>query len=583
LKSRQLKQSQNKERKITMPKVSKYGAIQLTNSTHDVEVIIDEQIKVIQESDSLSRQQLKLSRNYYNNIVEAENRRRFLIKWGGETSPLPPHEHEKLPSPREECEDRTYNKKDPVCKECEFVKECKQRKAASTCDECEEHWQFWRDRYYSVKPLDLIPYREKAIESGLYWGSYLLVEQAFSAAWKSRDFFSDVKFKSWHSGGVIGVQIQSLQDMNSFFKIEKAFDPREGRRAGQRHTLQIRVGTINDEPVWSDPIKFEMHRPLKGIVTWVMICLSYRGTREIWSVNFTCSNVPARTDDAQEGSVAIDVSWRKMPNGCIRIAYARGSNGNEYEMTMNQRWYERIERADRIRSFRDQRLNELKAQDKRFCLVKKPHRVRAFALKHNIEDIKGGYKYSDKKGHRYENLKGWCDYDLHLDQYELGCRRKSVAARRDAMKVWIRMLRRRYATAIIKDSSHKEMKDRKRAIKDGIRRPARKQGHHAAPGEFIEEICKVFGRDDNVAVVESPGTTATCTECGHLMEVGPELLVTCENMICEQCGAQRDRDRVSTQNLSDRFYAGEYKKPRARKTTARFAKRHKNSNQPEQC
>jgi transposase len=131
------------------------------------------------------------------------------------------------------------------------------------------------------------------------------------------------------------------------------------------------------------------------------------------------------------------------------------------------------------------------------------------------------------------------------------------------------MLRKKYAIVVVKDSAHKEMKEQAKAR--GLPRGARKQGHHGAPGETLREIEIAFGREENVAVVEAPGTTATCEKCHAIMEVGAELMV-----YCERCDTHEDRDRVSTRNLLRLYFAGNFKKPTARKTTARFAKRHKN-------
>lgn len=480
--------------------------------------------------DSLSRQQVNLGHQYYNLLAEAENRRRQLSKIAI-SGPKPPHS--------------SHADNEPPCKECQ------------------DFWEVMRGRMRCIPPLDVKPLRAEAVKNGLYWGTYLLIEQAFADAWKKTDWFSPVKFKSWREGGIMGVQIQQKIQPEAQFKIVKAADHRTGRRAGQRHILYIRIGSHKRAPVWSDPIAFEMHRPLQGRVTWVAVCVQYRGSHEEWSVNFTCNEVPARTDNATEGHVAIDVGWRLLPSGETRIAFATASDGAEFELKLDERWRERSLRADRIRSYRDKRLNDLKAADSRFALLKSPRRVCFYARKRDIIS---------------EYLNEWIKRERHLEDYELGCRRKTFAVRRDAVRVWLRMLRRGYAIAIIKDSSHKEMKDAKKAKEAGMPRAARRQGHHAAPGEVIEEVCRVFNREMNVAVVAAPLTTATCRQCGHINKVGPELIVK-----CERCNAEDDRDRISTRNLLDQYASGNGKKPPARKVTARFAKRHNKLNQPKEC
>lgn len=487
--------------------------------------------------DGAIREQIKLAQRYYNKLVEAENNRRQSVWraiWCSDIEPIPPHEH---------------------------------ATGEELCDGCKAFWELMQHRYYAFPALDVKPYREAARNGGLYWGTYLIPEQDFAAAWKKTKWSSSVRFRPWRKGGAMGSQIQQGKILDNVFRIEKAEDPRSGKRAGQRHILQVRIGSDEKKkPIWSDPIRFEMHRPLQGRPTWVKICLSYRGEREYWSVNITCADVPARIDNALDGTVAIDVGWRALPNNHIRLAYAKGDNGNEYELTLNPRWRERIARADRIRAARDEMLNIIKRRHTVLSRFEKPEKARGRVLEEELnQDIE---------------LEGWQRWERHMQSYEIGCRRKSVAARREQVRMWLRMLRRRYATAVIKDSAHKEMKATKKAKEAGLPQAARKQGHHAAPGEIIEEACRVFGRQTGVAVVKAPGTTATCIECGHESKngVGAELMV-----VCERCGAREDRDRVSTRNLLRLYFAGDSKKPTARKTTARFAKRHKKTEQPHQC
>jgi transposase len=487
------------------------------------------------EKEGKIREQMRLGRNYYNKLVEAENERRKMI-WGDEKPPVAPHPP---------------------------VEDEEGRKKACSCKECKAFWKEMRAGYYladaKIGPVDKRPLRAKAAEGGLYWGTYLMVERAFDAARVKRKWNYPVKFRGWREGGYMGVQVQSRVKEESMVLVEKAPDPRTGRKAGQRHTVKVRVGKS-----WSEPVAIEMHRPLQGKITWVQVHLRYRGEKEEWAVNFTCKDTPERTDNAFTGVVAIDVGWRIMPGEEIRQAFATGDNGNEYEYSMPEKWRELSARADRIRGYRDEMLNIIQ---QRFPVLKKHKKPRA-AREHVIRD---GLD-SDIE------LKGWVRWDKHKEDYELGCRRRSVAARRDALRVWLRMLRRRYSHAVIKDSAHKEMKDHEKAMKNGMSQRSRRNAHHGAPGEIIAEVCKVFGREEGVSVVEAPGTTATCLKCDHENVVGPERI-----MECEQCGAREDRDRVSTRNLLRRYFAGGTKKPTARKTKAKFTKRHNIKKQQEQC
>lgn len=479
------------------------------------------------------RDQMRLGHQYYNQLVEAENARRAQA-WGAESPPPPPH-----PKAKDEAN-------------------CK-------CAECKAHWKTLRDRYRAIPPLDLKPLRKVAVEGGLYFGTYLLIEQAFSAAWKKTRPLHRVRFKSWRKGAVAGVQIQkSYQDhgrTNTLYVLERAPDPRKGRRAKNglgRATVKIRIGSDEQRrPMFSEPLRIEQHRPLEGVVTWVQVVLRYVADREVWSINFVCTNVSKRTDSTREGIVAVDVSWRKLSDGSWRLGWARDDRGNESQLLMSERWAECAKRADEIRQVRDKRLLALKAIDARFANIRSPRGVARLARK------------LDSPG---EHVLAWLRRDRHLWQYEVGCRRRSHAGRRAELQKWARKLRHQYAIVVLKDSSHKQMKEGEK--KKQLHKPARRQGHHAAPGETVEVLCRVFGRDEGVALVSAVHSTNECPRCGHTNDHGPERVI-----VCESCGDERDRDEVSTRNMLKRYAVGEYWKPTARKTAARFMKRHKNGEQ----
>jgi hypothetical protein len=478
----------------------------------------------------LIRDQMRLGREYYNSLVEAENERRQRI-WGGEKVPAPPHE-------------------DCVCERCaqKRAEDTKGVHKNCTCNECQEHWNTIRARAKEEPFLDYKPLRAEAVTKGLYWGTYLKIEEAFSAAQKKTKIWHLVRFRSWRQGGLIAVQIQKGGKADRYFRVEKAPDPRTGKRGGQRHRIQIRIGTAKQAPIWSEPVSFEQHRYPLGTPTWVLVTLEYDGDRERWSVQLVCKDVPERTDLAPRGVVAIDVGWRRVEDR-LRIALARGDDGEIHHLEMSSKWIELARRADRIRSVRDKQVVEITREDPRFTGVRSPGGVirRAQDLEIDIGE--------------------WVRRDRHLSQYEAGCRRRSVAKRREETRVWLRGLRRRYAHAVIKDSSHKEMKE---AADAKLPRPARRQGQNAAPGEVIEEIRKVFGRE-GVSVVKASNTSAQCS-CGHVGKIGAARLVE-----CERCGDVEDRDLRSTRNMMSLYFEGDYGQMTARKTESKFAKRHSNS------
>lgn len=470
--------------------------------------------------DDRIREQMRLGHRYYNALVEAENARRREI-WQADTSA--PAEHG-----------------------------CQQGGGKKKCSVCKEHFDAIRSRARERGFLDLKPIRREFSNAGLYWGTYLQIERAFGQAQKDTSIYHPLRFRPWRNGAMAGVQIQASDNPSYFLQMAPADDPRTGRRAGQRHHVWLRLGTDKNKPVWSNPIPVELSRRPQGVVRWAYVQVKRSGDREVWSVHLVCRNVPERNDLAESGAVAIDVGWRKLPDGRVRLAYARGDDGVEHELAMSARWLERWRRADRIRAHRDKLLNELKESDPRFAAVKSPRGAVRKVRKLELDD---------------EHVIAWMKRDRHLWQYETGCREGGVRARREAVREWLRGLRRRYKDAVVKESRHKEMKGS--AKDDKMPQKARDQGHKSSPGEIIELVCRqVF--EGTTALVESKMTTATCRSCGHENHVGAGLMVK-----CERCGDERDRDRTSTRNMMDIWGYGNWRWPTARKTSPKFAKTHR--------
>lgn len=485
----------------------------------------------------LLRAQMKLGREYYNALVEAENDRRKRA-WGADVVPAPPHE------------------------------DCKDKK----CRECREHWQGIRKRVRDEPLVDAKPLRTEFAARGLYWGTYLCIEDAWTRSWKDRDVLRLVKFRSWRKGGVVGVQIQRhCWERNrgaTIFQTEGTGDTR-GRRArfGGRQLARLRIGSVErTSPVWSESLRYEQHRAIEGRVTWVKISMKPRGDREVWSVAFTCADIPARpaSDEAIRGVVAVDVGWRRVGDD-LRIAYARSDQGVVSELRMGPKWRELWERADRIRGHRDDGYNALVALE-----LEVPGQSRsANGLRSAVEQaIRAGEEVAPE-------VRAWMHRDRHLAQYESGCRERSVNRRVDAMRNWARDLRRKYKTLVLKKTSTKQQKETAKG--DGMVQSARRQGQHAAPGEVLEHLMQVFGRD-NTSLVKSAHTTNECPGCHYMNDHGPETIVTCEG-----CGESIDRDEASTRNVMRAWASGESDEPTARKTTARFVKRHTQPEEPPQC
>lgn len=215
--------------------------------------------------------------------------------------------------------------------------------------------------------------RKARSESGLYWGTYLLVEKAMEAVTKGKD---DPQFKRYRGGGRAGVQIQNGMTVAELFsgndtRLRLAPLPSGtwDTRVGRRHAVtqvKIRIGTTADKkPRFAVFDHLVQHRPLPsdGIVKWAWIKLEPIGTRIRWSLQLSLESEEFATRkhaSKNAETVAVNLSWRTKPSGDIRAGYAVGTDGRERELLLPAKLRERFTEMREHRSHGDLIFDEAK-------------------------------------------------------------------------------------------------------------------------------------------------------------------------------------------------------------------------------
>lgn len=201
-------------------------------------------------------------------------------------------------------------------------------------------------------------YSEASAASDATWGT----KQAIVAA--AQDSFGDTplyegqnpkdpRFKPWAlAKGVLAVHLQNsakrtdkktgkivpakvntiattkIHQPNRWVWIEpvdpRAFlceTPRGERRRLQRTVLHLRIGTDERrEPIMAT-FPMIMHRPLPaGRISWAKIYVRRIGPREEWTVSLTFDLEEAHRVTPGGGVVALDLGWRQMMDGSLRVA-----------------------------------------------------------------------------------------------------------------------------------------------------------------------------------------------------------------------------------------------------------------------
>ncbi len=117
-------------------------------------------------------------------------------------------------------------------------------------------------------------------------------------------------------------------------------------RCGRRHahtTARIRVrgtgkGGKRGSPIWAE-LRIVMHRELPpGYVKWAWIQITRVGLNTRYNLYLTIESAqfPHRVAPTT-GTVAVDIGWRNMPDGSIRVGYAVGTDGVEKDFRVDDR------------------------------------------------------------------------------------------------------------------------------------------------------------------------------------------------------------------------------------------------------
>jgi hypothetical protein len=145
-----------------------------------------------------------------------------------------------------------------------------------------------------------------------------------------------------------------------------------------------------------------------------------------------------------------------------------------------------------------------------------------------------------------QTLGTWRKQERHLWQWQENLRDQLLAWRKNYYREFAATMRRRYQTIAIEDM------DLRSTIHDVLRpeeerqtvTAQRRMARFAALSSLVGCL-KDSGAD--VVAVDRAGTTNTCHDCGHINNVGIEVMHTCGG-----CGVEFDRDVNAAKNIRAR-------------------------------
>jgi hypothetical protein len=413
-------------------------------------------------------------------------------------------------------------------------------------------------------------------ESGLYWGTYLSVEQDMDRARKGR---MDPRFRRWTGDGRVSVQMQGgatvaavLGGDDTRLQIDPP-DPaawsspvRGERRRAARTTCRIRVGSMGRAPLWCE-LPVTMHRPLpaNGRIKWAHVHRSRVGRKHRYKLLVVVSFEEHEPTPSGSDVVAIDLGWRAVDvpqdgeaRRALRVGYWQDTSGDHGQVLLEPGILERLKTCERLRSIRDQHLDEMRPRlvewardadlpewwaERAETLAQWRSAARLAALMMHWRENR-----FDGDEEMFAAAEAWRKQDAHLYDWESNLRDKVTRRRREAYRVFAAQVARRYKAVILEHFDLRRVA--RKAAPEGEADANQAARHHrtwaavSTLRQAIIDACEREGLD--VITMPSAYTTRTCHQCGSV-----ESWDQAEQILhrCSQCGDVWDQDRNAAINL----------------------------------
>lgn len=383
--------------------------------------------------------------------------------------------------------------------------------------------------------------------------------------------------------GTEGVTVaEALACNHSFLRIAVAPEAhRGGRRAGARKALAwLRIDSAGRLPVWAK-VPIVMHRPLPegGKIATAWLLRRYVGQRVEWSMQFTVSYEEApEALPGEPSTVALNLGWRRLPDGAIRVGYAVGSDGREREIRVPGDTEQVMQHVASLASIRSTAQDAMTARVLAFARgetapealrravvgldrARSPERLHDFSRR-------WGSVPAGEEGALVEALRGWSKQDRHLGFWEADERAKCLRRRAQqpahagapGYRVVAAELARQFDRCVVTDMDMREMAEAMAPEDGGAREGSaqRRQRMIAAPSDLARFVREAFERKGPSRFVEAKAIdfTRACPSCGVVEEDG-RVFAAGVMVTCSACGEARDQDAAHCRRLLGKVASGE--------------------------
>lgn len=438
----------------------------------------------------------------------------------------------------------------------------------------------------------------RGTEIGLAWGTRLKCgEWAERAGKAATDEGTLPHFPRFDGGGTIAVQLQprspgapsglSIDEAyacaDTRFRLEKVSaekwqavqgrshlvgrngkplpQPKEGGSRSRRPyaLAHLRIGSVGRDPVWAVwPIVISRELP-PGRIKWVQAIAHKIGDRLEWQIMLTideATSVPLRESGA---ILAVNLGWRNLRDGGLRVAYAIGSDGHEEEVRVPPEYTAGVAHVDSLRSIRDRLHETAKRALANWCeehpapgwLTAEIRYLPQWRTQRHLAMLVVSWRERRFDGDEtmFMTLDAWRKKDRHLRFWECDERAKLLRRRKDFYRCVAARWAERYARILITDMDLRDFAELP-APEDGAATSGNAQRRSrmlAAPSELrdaVKNACSTRGASFEPA--KGAHKTETCNACAGVLAfpARAELEHT-----CPLCGARWDQDANHCKNL----------------------------------
>jgi hypothetical protein len=352
---------------------------------------------------------------------------------------------------------------------------------------------------------------------GVYWGTYLMRENAVEQAAKSP---TDPRHRRYDRSGKVGVQIQHGMSASELFSgadtrlriaplPEDQWETRSGRRRA-RTTVSIRVGSDGRAPIWAT-LPMVMHRPLPddARIMWAWILVRRIGPDTTYQLQLAVESESYHAGGRGTGTVAVDLGWKSDPSG-IAVALAVDERGEQHSLVLPEIVRQRIEHAESLRSIADRNFDAAKATLVTWLtehgapewMADEASHIHAWRSSRRLAKLVMRWRehVTDESRDVLATLEAWRRQNRHLFQWECHERTKAMRRRKDLYRNWVALLREKYARVVLEKIDYRQLARDPAPEEDAAAEYARRQRQIASPGELRETVTEAFGKA-NVVVL----------------------------------------------------------------------------------